>query len=50
MNKAAVSLLVSSLLLIPSGVGWIYPPAGVITAGLLMGVLGVLMLDTKVSK
>lgn len=50
MNKTAAALLVGALLAIPAGVGWIYPPAGVIAVGVILAGLGILLLDAKASK
>jgi hypothetical protein len=36
MNGLLIVLVVCGLVAVTGGVGWIYPPAGAITAGLLM--------------
>lgn len=47
MNKTAASLLGASLIAIVSGVAWIYPPAGAIVGGVILGALGVLTMDAR---
>lgn len=47
MNRSSRALFTLAVLVVSAGAGWVYPPAGVITLGVLLGVAGWLLLDAK---